>query len=107
MILNSGIIYMKLVGVDIIEEAQKRHADAAKRLSAWKAEVTSKTTAWTSFQDVRERYPTTDKVGDRYIFDIGGNRFRLIVKINFVVGVVAVRWFGTHAEYDKIKVEEV
>jgi len=100
------MIYMKLVGVDIIEEAQ-RHADAAKRLSAWKAEVTSKTTVWTSFQDVRERYPKTDKVGDRYIFDIGGNRFRLIVKINFVVGVVTVRWFGTHAEYDKIKVEEV
>ena len=44
MILNLGIIYMKLVGVDIIEEAQKRHADAAKRLSAWKTPVTSKTT---------------------------------------------------------------
>ena len=98
---------MNLVGVEIIEEAQRRHADAAKRLSAWRGEVTSQTTVWASFQDVRNRYPKTDKVGDRYIFDIGGNRFRLIVKINFVVGVVAVRWFGTHAEYDKINVEEV
>jgi mRNA interferase HigB len=98
---------MKLVGVEIIAEAQKRHADAAKRLSAWKAEVASKTTVWASFQDVRDRYPTIDKVGERYVFDIGGNRFRLIVKINFAVGVVAVRWFGTHAEYDKINVEEI
>jgi mRNA interferase HigB len=98
---------MKLVGVEIIEEAQKRHADVAKRLSAWKAEVASKTTVWTSFQDIRDRYPKTDKVGERYVFDIGGNRFRLIVKVNFAAGVVAVRWFGTHAEYDKINVAEV
>ena len=98
---------MKLVGMDIIKEAQKRHADAAKRLSAWKAEVASKTTAWASFQEVRERYPKTDKVGDRYVFDIGGKRFRLIAKINFEIGLVSIRWFGTHAEYDKINVEEV
>ena len=98
---------MKLVGVEIIEEAQRRHADATKRLSAWRAEVVSKTTVWASFQDIGDRYPKTDKVGERSVFDIGGNRFRLIVKINFAVGVVAVRWFGTHAEYDKINVEEV
>jgi mRNA interferase HigB len=98
---------MKLVGVEMIEEARKRHAAAAKRLSVWRAEVASKTTVWTSFQDIRDRYPKTDKVGERYVFDIGGNRFRLVAKVNFAAGVVAVRWFGTHAEYDKINVEEV
>jgi mRNA interferase HigB len=98
---------MKLVGVEMIEEARKRHAGAAKRLSVWRAEVASKTTVWTSFQDIRDRYPKTDKVGERYVFDIGGNRFRLVAKVNFAAGVVAVRWFGTHAEYDKINVEEV
>jgi mRNA interferase HigB len=41
------------------------------------------------------------------VFDIGGNRYRLIVRINFAAGVVRVLWFGTHADYDKIKVEEV
>jgi mRNA interferase HigB len=98
---------MKLVGLEIIEAAQKRHADAAKRLAAWKAEVESKETVWKSFQDVRARYPATDRVGSRYVFDIGGNRYRLIVKINFVVGLVVVRWFGTHAEYDRVNIEEV
>jgi mRNA interferase HigB len=98
---------MKLVGVEIIEESQKRHADAAKRLSAWRAEIASTTTVWTSFQEIRDRYPRTDKVGDRYVFDIGGNRFRLIARVNFAAGIVAVRWFGTHAEYDKINVEEI
>jgi mRNA interferase HigB len=98
---------MKLVGAEIIREAQRQHAEAAKRLAAWRAEVASDQIAWASFQDVRERYPKTDKVGERYVFDIGGNRYRLIAKINFATGVVAVRWFGTHAEYDKIRVEEV
>jgi mRNA interferase HigB len=98
---------MKLVGVDTIKEAQERHADAAKRLSAWKAEVERKETVWKSFQDIRDRYPKTDKVGERYVFDIGGTKYRLIVKINFDLGIVAVKWFGTHAEYDKINVEDI
>lgn len=97
---------MKLVGVEIIEEAQKRHADASKRLAAWRAEVALETTVWRSFQDIQTRYPNTDKVGERYVFDIG-KRFRLIVRINFAVGVVSVRWFGSHAEYDKINVREI
>src|SRR5262245_42621520 len=98
---------MKLVGMEVIQEAQKRHAGAARRLSAWKAEVESEATVWKSFRDVRARYPATDRVGSRYIFDIGGNRYRLVVKINFAVGVVVVRWFGTHAQYDRLNIEEV
>lgn len=95
---------MKVVGAEIIEDAQRRHADVSRRLSAWLAEA--KDAKWASFQDIRLRYPKADRVGGRYVFDIGGNRFRLIVKINFAVGVVSIRWFGTHAEYDKINVEE-
>jgi mRNA interferase HigB len=98
---------MKLVGVDILKEAQAEHADAKKRLSAWMAEVKSNTATWKSFQDIRVRYPKTDKVGSRYVFDIGGTKYRLITSVNFAVGVVRVHWFGTHAEYDKINVEEV
>ena len=98
---------MRLVGLDVIQEAQKQHANAARRLSSWMVVVKAKATIWTCFLDVRGHYPTVDKVGDRYVFDIGGNKFRLITKINFVAGVVAIRWFGTHAEYDKINVEEV
>jgi mRNA interferase HigB len=98
---------MKLVGLDLIVEAQKRHSPVARRLAAWIVVVGSQATVWSSFQDVRKSYPAADKVGDRYVFDIDGNRFRLIAKINFPAGIVAVRWFGTHSEYDKIDVEKV
>ena len=104
---EEGIFYMKLVRLEIIKDAQKRHSSAAKRLSTWVVVVGAKSTVWSSFHDVRQCYPAADRVGNRYVFDIGGNRFRLIADINFAAGVVAVRWFGTHAEYDKINVEEV
>ena len=98
---------MRLVGLEVIEEAQRTHASAKGCLSAWKSEVQSPNTKWSSFNDLRGRYPSADKVGDRYVFDIGGTKFRLVTRINFAVGIVELRWFGTHAEYDKINVEEV
>ena len=91
---------MKLVGVEIIKEAQRCHADAAKRLSAWKAEVESKTTIWTSPPDVRDRYPKTDEVGGRYVFNIGGNKYRLWVQISYKLQIVFVKAIGTHKEYN-------
>jgi mRNA interferase HigB len=100
-----GARYMNLVGVEVITKAQATHPRAAKRLAAWKAEVQD--ACWRSPLDVHKRYPSADRVGDRYVFDIGGNRYRLIVGINFAAGVVRALWFGTHADYDKIKVEEV
>lgn len=40
--------------------------------------------------------------GNRLIFDIGGNKFRLVVKVDYRVGLVLVRFVGTHREYDRI-----
>ena len=96
---------MKVVGADVLAQAQRCHAEARGRLSAWKAEVEA--ACWRSFKDITGRFPATDRVGKRYVFDIGGNRYRLVAGVDFETGVVRVRWFGTHAEYDKIKVDEV
>lgn len=98
---------MKLAGANTIAEAKRAHANAASALSVWVAEVTSPDTRWGSFLDVRRRYPSADRVGDRYVFNIRGNRYRLIAQIDFAAGLVFVRWFGTHASYNKIRVEEV
>lgn len=43
---------------------------------------------------------------DRVVFNIGGNKYRLIVRINYAYGVVHIRFIGTHAEYDRIDVEQ-
>lgn len=59
---------------------------------------------WSCFADVRRSFPPVDYVGnDRYVFNIHGNKFRLIVMIHFDIRTVYIRFFGTHAEYDNIK----
>ena len=53
-------------------------------------------------QDIKNRYRSADFLaGNRAIFNIKGNDFRLVVKIRYQNGIVVVEWVGTHAEYDK------
>ncbi len=56
---------------------------------------------WESFADVRERFPSADQVGKFTVFNIGGNKYRLIAVIHFNRGKVYVRHVLTHADYDK------
>ena len=56
---------------------------------------------WEKFADVRRDFPRADAVGDRIVFDVGGNRYRLVVRIDYVRKGVLIRWVGTHAEYDR------
>lgn len=59
---------------------------------------------WKNFSDIRRDYPATDYVGNQhYVFNIRGNRYRLIVVVKFTIGRVFIRFVGTHDEYDKIK----
>lgn len=75
-------------------------------LKAWFQEA--KKAAWQSSADVKKKYRSASilKKG-RVVFNICGNKFRLIARINYPVGVLYIRWVGTHAEYDKINAEEV
>ena len=58
---------------------------------------------WKNFAEVRSLFPSADFVGNQhYVFNIGGNKYRLVVVIKFIMGYVFIRWVGTHSEYDKI-----
>lgn len=63
--------------------------------------------SWASFDALRRDFPSADLVGKCVVFNIAGNRFRLICRVNFESMHVLVRWIGTHAEYDKIKVSDI
>lgn len=56
---------------------------------------------WRSLNDVRKSFPATDMIGDLAIFDIRGNKYRLIVRMVFRYKRIYVKAFLTHAEYDK------
>ncbi len=77
------------------------HRDAELPLQAWRRIMEDG--SFTGFADVKRAFNATDKVGDYCVFDIGGNKYRLIVAIHFNRQMVFVRHVLTHKEYDRWK----
>jgi mRNA interferase HigB len=84
----------------------EEHPDAEGPLRAWCKEV--ERSDWTTPAQVKDRFPRASIVRDnRVVFDIGGNRFRLVAWVNYRQRAVYIKWLGTHSEYDRIDVETV
>lgn len=82
------------------------HPSAEQPLKAWFAEAIR--SDWSGPAAVKNRYPHASVLpGNRVVFNIGGNKYRLIVRINYAYRTVYIRFIGTHAEYDKINAEKV
>lgn len=63
---------------------------------------------WASAVDVKEQFRNSSIVGDqRVVFNIAGNKYRLVVRINYPFRVVYIRFIGTHTEYDRIDAKEI
>ena len=85
-----------------LRKPRRKHPDAADPLMRW-AEFVEKT-EWKSHAELKQAFPSADYVGnDRYVFNISGNKFRLVTIVVFFQGFLHIRFVGTHAEYDKIK----
>ncbi len=62
-----------------------------------------KQSQWTCFADIKATFNSVDSIGNqRYVFNIKGNKYRLVVVIKFTIKFVYIRFIGTHTEYDKI-----
>lgn len=100
---------MIVVSLDRLEAFIARHkrgADVKPELLSWYWEAKART--WRTPHDVKAQYPKASILkGGVVIFNIRGNEFRLITRINYQVGVVVVEWIGTHGEYDKVSAEKV
>jgi mRNA interferase HigB len=82
-------------------ESTPGRTDARRGLEAWHREA--RKASWSSPQDVKRLYATASVLkGGRVVFNICGNRYRLVVRINFSQQIVFVRFVGTHADYDRI-----
>ena len=92
---------MRIISRKTLKDFWERHADATEPLKAWFHEA--RAADWKSFQDIKARYCSADVLpGNRAVFDIKGNTYRLIVKIHYNTGIIYIRFIGTHAEYDRI-----
>lgn len=102
---------MKVISIERIEtfiKDHKRGAEAAGALRAWYREATS--ADWRTPGELKSQYPKARPIGKGNgvaIFNIKGNHFRLVTRINYQTGVVKIEFIGTHKEYDDIDVGSV
>lgn len=92
---------MRIISRTTLKLYWEKHPQSKTALCAWCDEVCKAN--WTSLADIKATFNSADYVGNqRYVFNIKGNVFRLIMVIKFIPKLVYVRFVGTHADYDKI-----
>jgi mRNA interferase HigB len=80
--------------------------DAKQPLLTWLK--LAEASQWNSPADVKQLFRSADVIGaNRIVFNIGGNKYRLVVKVEYRIGLIFIRFIGTHAEYDEVNVETV
>jgi len=97
--------HVRVIAKSTLRAFWERFPDAEGPLLAWFREVEKE--HWGSPADVKRKYRHASIVGDRVVFNIKGNNYRLVIRINYEFEVAYVRFVGTHEEYDEIDVREV
>ena len=90
-----------MISIKRIREFIDEHPDSEGSLLAWHDAV--KAAEWTHPSHLNRVFPSADVVGDRTVFNIKGNRYRLIARVNYRSRLVFVLFILTHSEYDKEK----
>lgn len=90
---------VRIIGQKVIEKFKKKHADARSPLDSWYRVVSSGN--WNNFVELRQVFASADRVGSYTVFNIGGNKYRLIASVSFEVKTLLVRDVLTHQEYDR------
>ena len=97
---------MRVIAKKILRDFWVVHNDCEQQLKAWFQE-TSKA-VWNNPNEIKKEYPSASILNDnRIVFNIKGNNYRLVVKINYNYRMVWIRFVGTHDEYDKINANEI
>lgn len=89
---------MKLISNRALREFAVVHADADTPLQAWRRLIEGGT--FHSFAELKATFASADKVGNRFVFNIGGNKYRLIASVSFSTQQVFVKAVLSHGEYD-------
>lgn len=97
---------MRVLAKKELRDFWKRFPDVENALKAWYAEALDAT--WRSPTEIKAMYGNASIVaGNRVVFNICGNKYRLVVQVHYNTGFMYIRFVGTHAEYDKIDVTTV
>jgi mRNA interferase HigB len=97
---------LRVIAKKTLREFWEKHSDSKQQLISWYQETCN--IEWKNTKEIKKEYPSASFLTDnRIVFNIKGNSYRLIVKINFDYHMVWIRFIGTHAEYDKIDATKI
>lgn len=103
---ESFYITMVIISKKALNTFIDNHPAAEASVLDWYGKA--KNADWSDFRSLKQTFSATDYAGnDLYVFNIGGNRYRLIARIFFTARVVYVRFVGTHSDYDKVKLSHL
>ena len=97
---------VQVIALRTLKTFWAKHPKAQAPLSSWY--VIACAAKWKGPADVKAEFRSADMIADnRIIFDIGGNNYRLVVRVSYTYQAVQIKFVGTHAEYDKINAETI
>lgn len=97
---------MRIISKSTLKAYWEKVPESQEQLSAWYAEASTAT--WANSMAIKEKYASASIINsERVVFNIKGNKYRLLVKIDYDRQVIFIIWIGTHKEYDKIDVEKI
>ena len=97
---------MRVVAKKILREFWKKHVDSEHQLKTWYKEASK--AIWTNPSDIKSEYSKASILkSGRVVFNICGNKYRLVVDINYERLWVFIRFIGTHTDYDKIDANKI
>jgi mRNA interferase HigB len=100
------IISVHVISKKTLVDYYNKRKEIKSQLEAWYYET--KNAEWKNPQEIKEKYGSASVIGgNRVVFNIKGNKYRLVTKINYKAKVVYIRFIGTHREYKKINVEKI
>jgi mRNA interferase HigB len=88
-----------VLGIDVLEKATERHADLRGTGAAWLKVARSQ--SWRSLAEIRRTWRDTDCVEGETIFNVKGNKYRLVALVNYEAQTIIITRLMTHAEYSK------
>ncbi len=92
---------MRIIAKSTLVTYYNRNPKAKASLVDWYEKT--KKAKWKCFADIKKTFNSVDNVGNkRYVFNIKGNNYRMVVLIKFTVSHVLIRFIGTHTEYDQL-----
>ncbi len=97
---------MRIIAKKALRDFWESRPDAEGPLKAWYAEA--RQANWSTPAAIRAQYGSASILKNkRVVFNVGGNKHRLVVRIDYAAGIVFIRFVGTHKEYDAINAEEI